>query len=69
MNKKNIPKIWMISGENEDEPHYIYKKITFSSPQDYISHPYQLDFVATTLAQEYGYYISRIDKNENEETT
>lgn len=64
MNKKNIPKIWMISGENEDEPHYVYKKITFSSPQDYISHPYQLDFVATTLAQEYGYYLSKTNKKD-----
>lgn len=62
MNRKNIPKIWMISGENEAEPPYVYKKLTFSSPQNYISHPYQLDFVATILAQEYGYYLSRIKK-------
>jgi DNA-binding MurR/RpiR family transcriptional regulator len=48
-------KIWLISGDiNKEYPNYIDEVITFSSKQDQGSHPYQLQFIASLIAQEYA---------------
>ncbi|MHC5229201.1 MurR/RpiR family transcriptional regulator [Enterococcus sp. LJL99] len=57
LKKKNRPKIWLISGSKKNVPDYVSDCIYFSSQQDHISHPYQLDFVATILAKEYAKII------------
>lgn len=54
MKSKNKAKIWMICGQKSIFPDYVSKQLSFDSPQDYISHPYQLDFVATIIAKEYS---------------
>lgn len=54
MQSKNRAKIWMISGQAVEKPEYVSRLLHFESPQDYMSHPYQLDFVATILAKEYS---------------
>lgn len=48
------PKIWMISSQREIFPDFIDKVISFESLQDQASHPYQLQFIASMIAQEYA---------------
>lgn len=49
-----IPKIWMIASEKDHYPEFVDKVVTFQSPQDQGSHPYQLQFIASLIAQEYA---------------
>ena len=56
-NLNNIPKIYLISGNACDENPYIYKNICFNSKLDQISHPYQLIFVSSVIAQEYNHFF------------
>lgn len=51
---KDIPKIWMVTGQQKEYPKFISDTLTFSSRQDYASHPYQLDYVASLIGQEYA---------------
>ncbi len=53
-NKRDWPKIWMISGRQKSYPEYVAKVLDFQSPQDQASHPYQLLYVASLIAQEYA---------------
>jgi len=55
-NLNNIPKIYLISGNVCEENPYIYKNICFSSKLDQSSHPYQLIFVSSLIAQEYNHF-------------
>ncbi len=55
-NLNNIPKIYLISGNVCEENPYIYKNICFNSKLDQISHPYQLIFVSSLIAQEYNHF-------------
>lgn len=48
------PKIWFISSERNRYPSFIKRLITFKSLQDQNSHPYQLQFIAGLIAQEYS---------------
>lgn len=52
--KKELPKIWMISGKRKSFPKYVSKILNFESPQNQASHPYQLIYVASLIAQEYA---------------
>ena len=52
--KLEAPKIWMISSGKKTYPSYINEVILFDSKQDQISHPYQLQFIASLIAQEYA---------------
>lgn len=54
LKNKNRPKIWMICGDKIDQPSYVFQQIVFESRQDYASHPYQLDFFASIIANEYS---------------
>ena len=55
LNKKlNAPKIWMISGDKKNYPSFVDEVISFESLQDQAGHPYQLQFVASLIAQEYS---------------
>lgn len=53
-NKLKKPQIWLISSEQENYPDFIDHVITFDSKQDQNSHPYQLQFIASLIAQEYA---------------
>ena len=53
-NKLKKPKIWLISGKQESHPEFIDQVSTFDSKQDQNSHPYQLQFIASLIAQEYS---------------
>ena len=55
-NVKNLerPKIYMISGSEIETPKYINETILFHSNHDQGSHPYQLQFVESIIAQEYA---------------
>ena len=52
--KLNDPEIWMITGEAREYPAYIDHVILFDSNHDQLSHPYQLQFIAGLIAQEYA---------------
>lgn len=53
-NKLKKPQIWLISSKKESYPDFIDHVITFDSKQDQNSHPYQLQFIASLIAQEYA---------------
>lgn len=48
------PKIWLIGSKAEHNPPFVDRVITFRSAQDQNSHPYQLQFAAGLIAQEYA---------------
>ena len=48
------PKIWFITSEIKQESSFVDHVITSSSLQDQNSHPYQLQFIAGLIAQEYS---------------
>ena len=52
--KREWPKIWMISGRQKAYPEYVAKVLEFQSPQNQVSHPYQLLYVSGLIAQEYA---------------
>lgn len=52
--KREWPRIWMISGRQKAYPEYVAKVLEFQSPQDQASHPYQLLYVAGLIAQGYA---------------
>lgn len=53
-NQLKIPKIWFISSEKSEFSTFLDRIITFKSLQDQNSHPYQLQFIASLIAQEYS---------------
>lgn len=53
-NKLKKPQIWLISSKKESYSDFIDHVITFDSKQDQNSHPYQLQFIASLIAQEYA---------------
>lgn len=52
--KKDWPKIWMVSGRQKIVPKYVANVLDFQSPQDQAGHPYQLLYAAGLIAQEYA---------------
>ena len=48
------PRIWMISGKRKKYPSYIKDTLLFTSSHDQPGHPYQLQTVASIIAQEYA---------------
>ena len=52
--KRELPRIWMISGRRKVFPEYVARTLDFQSLQDQAGHPYQLLYVAGLIAQEYG---------------
>lgn len=50
----NAPKIWMISSVKESYPSFVDEVVSFQSLQDQAGHPYQLQFIASLIAQEYS---------------
>lgn len=53
-NQLKKPQIWLISSKQESYPDFIDHVITFDSKRDQNSHPYQLQFIASLIAQEYA---------------
>lgn len=53
-NKLKKPQIWLISSKQESYPDFIDHVIIFNSKRDQNSHPYQLQFIASLIAQEYA---------------
>lgn len=52
--KGNRPRIWMICGHPPMEARFLSGVLEFASSQDQVSHPYQLQYVASLIAQEYA---------------
>ncbi|WP_294578440.1 MurR/RpiR family transcriptional regulator [uncultured Thomasclavelia sp.] len=52
--KLMAPKIWMIASSKEQTTPYVNRYILFDSFQNQISHPYQLQFIASVIGQEYA---------------
>lgn len=52
--RKTIPAIWLICSEGSSYPEFIHDVVTFHSLRDQNSHPYQLQFIASLIAQEYA---------------
>ena len=52
--KRDRPRIWMVSGRQKAFPEYVARVLDFKSQQDQAGHPYQLLYVAGLIAQEYG---------------
>lgn len=52
--------ICLITGTAKAYPDYIDHVITFHSRHDQLSHPYQLQFIAGLIAQEYAYQLDRL---------
>ena len=52
--KLKAPRIWMIAGEKKEYPSFINETILFESAHSQIGHPYQLQAVASVIAQEYN---------------
>ncbi len=55
---KNKPRIYLISGTKCKADSFIYKNIHFNSKLNQLSHPYQLLFVSSLIAQEYTHFIN-----------
>lgn len=55
-NLNNVPRIYLITGTECEENQFIYRNICFNSKLDQISHPYQLIFVSSLIAQEYNHF-------------
>lgn len=43
----------MITSAQQEYPYFVDEVLTFQSLQDQGSHPYQLQFIASLIAQEY----------------
>lgn len=52
--KGDWPKIWVVSGMRRDFPGYVAKVLYYRSLGDQASHPYQLQYIASIIAQEYA---------------
>ena len=52
--KLKASKIWMISSQQKTYPDFVNEVLSFESLQDQSSHPYQLQFIASIIAQEYA---------------
>ena len=48
------PRIWMVSGEKRSYPFFVDEVLLFDSSQSQGGHPYQLQTVASFIAQEYA---------------
>lgn len=48
------PKIWLISGSSAPAPRFVDRVIHFDSRQDQCSHPYQMQYIESLIAQEYA---------------
>jgi hypothetical protein len=48
------PKIWMVCGSPRPLPPFVADRLSFSSNQSRFGHPYQLEYVAGLIAQEYA---------------
>lgn len=52
--KRNHPKVWMVTGKKPENDRYVDRILEFASMQDQSSHPYQLQYIAGLIAQEYA---------------
>lgn len=58
LDKKERPRIWMITGQAGKVPPFVSRTLCFSSKQSYFEHPSQLDFAAVIIAQEYFHRVT-----------
>lgn len=49
-----LPKIWMICGTERTLPGYVDRAIRFNTDGSRLSHPFQLESIASLIAQEYA---------------
>ena len=54
------PRVWLVTGRPDIRERFkekglpVNRLLTFQSEQDFVSHPYQLQFAASLIAQRYG---------------
>ncbi|MDO4538617.1 MAG: hypothetical protein Q4B54_10685 [Coriobacteriales bacterium] len=48
------PRIWMVCGGKREVPSYVHGCLRFASDGSQVAHPYQLQYVASLMAQEYA---------------
>ncbi len=54
LRRRDRPRIWMVSGDTESLPAFVYDHLRFASNHDRAGHPYQLECIAGIIAQEYA---------------
>ncbi len=54
LRRLNRPRLWMVCGERRRLPNYVSDVLFFDSSLDKLGHPYQLEFVAGLIAQEFA---------------
>ena len=54
MCRSDRPRIWMICGEERPLPPFVHNRLLFLSDHSKLGHPYQLEYVAGLIAQEYA---------------
>ncbi|MDO4404653.1 MAG: MurR/RpiR family transcriptional regulator [Atopobiaceae bacterium] len=52
--RRDRPKIWMVCGSGRPLPPFVADRLLFSSDQSRFGHPYQLEYVAGLITQEYA---------------
>lgn len=56
------PRIWMVAGNKQPQPNYVYGCLAFESNHSQLAHPFQLEMVAALIAQEYARRTSPASK-------
>lgn len=54
LRRPDRPRIWMVCGEDRPLPPFVHDRLLFSSDHGRLGHPYQLEYVAGLIAQEYA---------------
>lgn len=54
LRRPDRPRIWMVCGEARPLPPFVHDRLLFSSDHSRLGHPYQLEYVAGLIAQEYA---------------
>ena len=54
-----LPKIWMITGKNENIPWFVNEVLLFESDSRREGHPFALETAASLIAQEYAYRYNK----------
>lgn len=54
LRRSDRPRVWVVCGESRPLPPFVHDRVLFASDHSRLAHPYQLEFVAGLIAQEYA---------------
>lgn len=60
LRRRDRPRIWMVCGAERPLPPFVYDRLAYHSDLGQLGHPYQLQFVAGLIAQEFAARDSRV---------